>query len=200
MGCPAVGHAMPNARERGSNARLPSHPFAFRSVIEPTSREAPAFESRAGRSANKIGDAGTIALADALARGALPLMRQLHLGHNRVGDRGVAALAAAAGAGGLAQLEVLQLEANAIGDAGVAALAAAAAASSSSSSSGSGAFTKLRSLVLYLNGFGDGCVTGLACALEQGAMPALTELFIGIAFRNHGQLQAVCAARGVDLY
>ena len=55
---------------------------------------------------NKIGDAGITPLADACARGALPLLEKLSLDSNRIGDAGMVKFSEALGSGALAHLQV----------------------------------------------------------------------------------------------
>ena len=74
---------------------------------------------------NAIGDAGLIAFADALEKGALPALKDLYLWHNQIGDEGMKALMAAANRGGLAKLKEFYANGNAFGAEGAVALAGA---------------------------------------------------------------------------
>ncbi len=64
---------------------------------------------------NKIGDAGTSALADACASGALANVRELGLHANKIGDAGMSALAGACARGALASLKTLHVDDGALG-------------------------------------------------------------------------------------
>ena len=101
---------------------------------------------------NRIGDAGTAALAAALGAGALPALQRLWLDSNSIADRGFAALSKRGGGGSLTELV---LNDNRVGDDGILAFAAGVAA---------GALPKLAKLALIGNRIGDKGITVRRCS------------------------------------
>ena len=122
-----------------------------------------------------VGDAGASALAAALGRGALPRLKTLSLYSTAIGDAGLVALAPALRR--LPKLEWLTLHHNPFGDEGIAALVAPPPPAGAPPTP-TGGLTKLRVLSLGDTQVTDaGCVI-LAAALDSGALPALTGLYL----------------------
>ena len=143
-----------------------------------------------------VGDAGALALAAALGRGALPQLRLLSLTRAGIGDAGLVALAPALQY--LPALEELYLQGNPFGDEGLAALVALpqlylqgnpfgdeglAALVALPQPAGAlllptGVLTRLK--VLYLNNtqVSDAGCAAFASALDSGAMPALWGVYL----------------------
>ena len=113
-----------------------------------------------------VGDAGALALAAALGRGALPQLRLLSLTRAGIGDAGLVALAPALQH--LPALEELYLQGNPFGDEGLAALVALPLPA--------GGLKKLRELYLSRTQVTDAGCTALVSALDSGALPALEHL------------------------
>ena len=65
---------------------------------------------RLGLQQNALGEAGGVAMAKALGKGATPQLQQLVLDDNRLGKRGAAALAAAIAKGALPKLESVHVQ------------------------------------------------------------------------------------------
>jgi len=145
-----------------------------------------------------VGDAGASELAAALDRGALPRLQRLWLYNAAIGDAGLVALASALRR--LPALEGLYLQYNAaIGDEGLAALVLAPPLPAGALPPPAGGLAKLKTLYLCHTQITDaGCAT-LAAALDGGALPALTNLYLdGIPASDAAQ-DAVYEARA-DLY
>lgn len=141
---------------------------------------------------NGLGDGFCAALAAALACPArvLPALAILNLSRNRVTSQGVAALAAALSRGALPHLTTLDLSDNDIDSAGIEALAETGRQG-------------LRALeTLYIQGQSGGSAASLealAGALENGAFPALRELWPPGHWQHPSaaRLATACAARGI---
>jgi len=117
-----------------------------------------------------VGDAGALALAAALGRGALPRLKMLYLIDADIGDAGLAALATALRR--RPALEHLHLNFNPFGDEGLAALVAPPPLAGALPPPAGG----LKNLTLL--GLGDTQITDAGCAalveaLDSGALPAL---------------------------
>ncbi|EOD19164.1 hypothetical protein EMIHUDRAFT_118138 [Emiliania huxleyi CCMP1516] len=146
------------------------------------------------------GDAEAAQVAEVLASGAAPDLKELYLGYNQIGVDGCKALAAALGKEGAApRLEELYLSYNKIGDEGCEALTAALK---------EGAVPRLKMLYLEGNTIGEKGCKALAAALVEGAAPSLKPhrsphrpsrvqtLFVG---SKPPELVAVCKERGIYL-
>ena len=122
-----------------------------------------------------VGDAGALALAAALGRGALPQLRLLSLTRAGIGDAGLVALAPALQY--LPALEGLYLQGNPFGDEGLAALVALPQPAGALLLP-TGVLTRLK--VLYLNNtqVSDAGCAAFASALDSGAMPALWGVYL----------------------
>ena len=64
---------------------------------------------------NQIGDDGMRSLADALAKGALPLLQKLLLPNNQIGDDGMIKLSEAVAMGAMASLQQLVVDEGPLG-------------------------------------------------------------------------------------
>lgn len=139
---------------------------------------------------------GVVALAVAIASGALPELETLNLSYIRLGDRRAGALfeaLVARGAAGwaLAGCRHLLLHGNDIGDEGVRTLSAALT---------KGALPGLTLLTLHGNAFGDVGCAALAGACARMAAPLRT-LYVdrGPRGTEHPALKAACETRGFRL-
>ena len=138
-------------------------------------------------SGNAFGEAGPIALAYALANGALPRLRTLDLSDNRIGEAGVRALAdAVADHVALDRLEALSLARNRIDDAALVALSAAL----DPWSAGKLPLPALAHLDLQRNRIGDAGVAALCDALGKGALEQISALEL-----HHNQCGEQAVAR-----
>eukprot|EP00966_Prymnesium_polylepis_P219984 5089060-Prymnesium_polylepis.1 len=81
-----------------------------------------------GLANHSLGEAGGVAVAEALGRGAVPHLQELYMTINAMGETGGAAVAKALGKGKMPQLRMLVLQIIAMGEAGGLALAAAVGA------------------------------------------------------------------------
>lgn len=162
---------------------------------------------------NLIGDEGAAALANGLKRNAT--LTKLDLGFNKIGDRGAAALADALRVN--AVVEKLGLRCNrSVGDEGAAALANALTVKTTAltaldltganriSSQGARALADalaanvtLEVLDILCQGMGAEAADAFAKALTINA--TLKMLFVSRAVKWHGELRAVCAAKGIQL-
>jgi len=139
-----------------------------------------------------VGDAGALALAAALDRGALPRLTHLLLTRTAIGDAGLVALAPALRR--RPALEVLDLYGNPLGDEGLAALVAPPPPAGAPPPT-TGGLAKLKVLSLQRTQITDaGCAT-LAAALDSGALPALEELYLNGIPASAAAKAAVYAAR-----
>jgi hypothetical protein len=123
---------------------------------------------------NECRDDGAIAIAVALAKGAMPKLRVLALNDNRIGDAGLSALGRAASDGAMKELRHLFLMKNTVAEPGCRALATALSA---------GAWPSLTELVMHHNPatgiskpmckfWASGqCRNGDACAFHHGSPP-----------------------------
>jgi len=118
---------------------------------------------------NALGEAGGVALAQALGKRATPQLQELHLAENALGEAGGVALAEALGKGATPLLQELYLDVNALGEAGGVALAKAL---------GKGATPLLQELGLSKNALGEAGGVALAEALGKGATPQLQKLVL----------------------
>lgn len=116
-------------------------------------------------SGNSIQSAGTDALARALVRGAMPQLIKISLKNNDLNDEAAVALAGASHDA----LEWLNLSSNQIADTGGSALASALAANR---------FGKLRRLSLDHNRLGDAAMGALAAVLAAPEGSGLEELYV----------------------
>ena len=115
-----------------------------------------------------LGEAGGVALAEALGKGVAPHLEILQLAGNALGEAGGVALAEALGKGVAPHLEILNLMNNALGETGGVAVAEALA---------KGVAPQLQSLGLNGNGLGDRGALALAAAIRApDALPSLTGL------------------------
>ena len=123
-----------------------------------------------------VGDAGASALAAALGRGALPRLKTLYLGSTALGDAGLVALAPALRR--RPALEHLYLWNNPLGDEGLAALVAPPPPPAGAPPPPAGGLAKLKALSLSDTQIADAGCAALAAALDSGALPALTDLYL----------------------
>jgi len=114
-------------------------------------------------SSNSMRDAGAVAVAHSIARGALPALSKLSLKSNDVGDAGAAALFE----GTHSALQWLNLSSNQISDTGASAIASALVSTR---------FENLHRLSLDHNALGDKGMDALADALDAGV--PLQELYV----------------------
>ena len=140
---------------------------------------------------NGIGDAGAMALADALEASPAPALQELVLWHNDIGEAGARALARGLLAP-TSKLRALRLWSNAVGDGGAAALAEAVRRG--------GSLAALRTLDLADNGVGDAGAKALAAALGQegGAGCALNALELNSNQIGEAGLAALAAQLGTN--
>eukprot|EP00964_Phaeocystis_antarctica_P007810 scaffold4199_cov64-Phaeocystis_antarctica.AAC.4 len=122
-----------------------------------------------------VGDASASALAAALGRGALPRLEWLSLSSTTIGDAGLVALAPALRR--LPALESLILWGNPFGNEGLVALVAPPPPADAPPPTTRG-LTKLSMLDLDYTQVSDAGCAALAAALDSGALPALTELYL----------------------
>ena len=113
---------------------------------------------------NHLGDAGVLALADALGGGAMTNMTMLWLEDNRIGDEGMQALAGVIRRGALADLREISLIKNQIGDSGVAHFVEAISQVG---------MARCQGLYLSENRIGDAGMRLLSEAIAMGALPIL---------------------------
>ena len=125
-------------------------------------------------SSTHVGDAGASALAAALGRGALPRLKRLYLGGTAIRDAGLVALAPALRR--RPALEYLSLATNPFGDKGLAALVAPPPpAGAPPPTTG---LAKLKELFLRNTRITDAGCAALVSALDSGALPTLTRLYL----------------------
>ena len=122
-----------------------------------------------------VGNTGASALAAALVRGALPRLEWLSLSSTTIGDAGLVALAPALRR--LPALESLILWGNPFGNEGLVALVAPPPPADAPPPTTRG-LTKLSMLDLDYTQASDAGCAALAAALDSGALPALTELYL----------------------
>jgi len=122
-----------------------------------------------------VGDAGASALAAALGRGALPRLEHLHLRCTAIGDAGLVALAPALRR--RPALEHLSFCGNPLGDEGLAALVAPPPPAGAPLPT-TGGLTKLWRLWLSDTQITDAGCAALASALDGGALPGLSLIFL----------------------
>ena len=121
-----------------------------------------------------MGEAGALALAAALDRGALPRLDYLTLTDADIGDAALAALAPALRR--RPALRTLRLDDNPFGDEGLAALVAPPPPAAGTPPPPAGGLKKLEALALDGTQVSDaGCAT-LVAAIDRGALPALERL------------------------
>ena len=125
-----------------------------------------------------VGDAGALALAAALGRGALPRLELLWLDHAAIGDAGLVGLAPALRR--LPALEGLRFWSNPFGDEGLAALVTPPPPPPAGAlPPPTGVLTKLKTLDLSHTHITDAGCAILAAALDSGALPALNYVRLG---------------------
>jgi hypothetical protein len=137
-----------------------------------------------------VGDAGASALAAALGRGALPRLQRLWLNSAAIGDAGLVALTPALRR--RPALERLDLSGNPLGDEGLAALVAPPPPPAGAPT---GVLTKLKQLNLSGTQVNDTGCAALAAALDDGALPALVDLYLRGTLASTAAKTAVYAAR-----
>jgi hypothetical protein len=137
-----------------------------------------------------VGDAGASALAAALDRGALPRLKYLWLNSAAIGDAGLVALAPALRR--RPALERFDLSGNPLGDEGLAALVAPPPPPAGAPT---GVLTKLKQLNLSGTQVNDTGCAALAAALDDGALPALVDLYLRGTLASTAAKTAVYAAR-----
>ena len=144
-----------------------------------------------------LGDAGLVALCDALAQGAAPSLTDVYLSSNKIGPAGAEALAAALSRGALPNLKMLCLHGNPLGSPGVAALAVPLRThpclnflslyecrigdkglASLVGNLGKDDFKALGLLDLDTNELTDESCTTIVAALDNGAMPEINQLLM----------------------
>lgn len=145
-------------------------------------------------------------------------MQELDLDHNCIGDKEIEALVLGLKAGVLPRLTELSLGPNAIGDRGICAFSNALnsadrdrleAQCPTEVAGADGATTSLlidgvlprleRLLIGRCDLVSDEGWTALACALEAGALPKLSELYAGKTASGHKRLASVCSSRGISI-
>eukprot|EP00964_Phaeocystis_antarctica_P104659 scaffold69783_cov60-Phaeocystis_antarctica.AAC.3 len=139
------------------------------------------------------GDAGALALAAALDRGALPRLGTLQLMNAMISDAGLVALAPALRR--RPAVDCLHLQGNPFGDEGLAALVAPSWLPAGAPPLPTGGLKKLKELNLEDTLITDAGRAALAAALDSGALPALTKLTLDGIPASAAAKAAVYAAR-----
>ena len=137
-----------------------------------------------------LGEAGGVALGEALSKGATPQLQWLYLASNALGGAGAVALGEALGNGATPQLQRLDLDGNALGVAGGVALCEALS---------KGATPQLQALNLANNTLGKAGGVALGKALGNGATGSATPLLQELYLANSALGEAGAVALGEAL-
>ena len=129
---------------------------------------------------------GLTSLVDAVERGALPSLQQLHISDALLGDESMHALSEALARGRLPLLQDLCLQSACVADDGVRALAEAIR---------SGALSMLKGLSLGSQ-VGDEGMSALSKAIGEGKLPLLETLEIGQCSGDDGLMDLIVGLRG----